>query len=137
MVIDQFINNAIGQNQNRVKVIAGDVSGGFWDLDGSTLKRANSAVTEEMDLSNNVKKLELKDTLKKDDFEPLVGAGVGALLGLRFFGLIGAAVGGAAGHLLTQHKPEISVNVELGDGRKFLAVMTPAMFQNLQQYRMK
>ncbi len=103
----------------------------MYELEGSTFKQAGSMTGESIDLSTSLKKMALKDLVKKDQYEPLVGAGVGALLGLRF-GLIGAAGGAFLGHFLMKGHPEVSVNCELNDGRTFIAVMTSSTHEKMQ-----
>ncbi len=120
----------------KVNIIAGDILTGSWELSGSQLKRPPSGGTtaEPVNLSNNISKLDLKDQINKDALEPVVTAGVGAMLGLRFFGLIGAAGGAALGLLFSNNHPQISVICKLKDGRQFIAVMSPQAYQLLRQY---
>jgi len=122
-------------DQTKIRVVAGDLPEGNWYLDGSRLKRSQVTgvtVSETIDLAQNIKLLDLRNYLAKDSTEPLMGAGIGALLGLRFFGLLGAAGGAIAGHFLTQKGPEVSISCELKDGRKFLAVVHPKMYDRLR-----
>jgi hypothetical protein len=117
-----------------IKIIAGDVPTGNWDLRGSRLAQppiAPRVVGESIVLAGNIRRLDVKDLVNKDNFEPFVGAGVGALLGFRLFGVLGAVAGAVAGHLLTKDGPEVSVRCELNDGRKFIAVMSPELYQKL------
>lgn len=128
MNLDGFLK---GFDQTKIKVIAGDIPQGMWELDGTNLRQAGSLSGDSIDLSTSVKKMTLKDLVKKDQFEPLIGAGVGALMGLRF-GLIGAAGGAFLGHMLLKGNPEVSINCELNDGRTFIAVMSAEMHERLQ-----
>ena len=121
----------------KVKVIAGDLLEGNWEISGTTLKRAperGTTVTEPVNLADNISKLDLKDQLNKDNLEPVVTAGIGALLGLRFFGLIGAAGGATLGFLFSNNHPQISISCHLKDGRQFIAVMSPQAYQLMRQY---
>jgi len=123
-------------DQSKVKIIAGDLTDGYYDLQGSQLRLTPSGsvtVSESIELDGKLRSLELKDSLHKDNIEALMGAGVGALLGLRF-GLVGAVVGGVGGHFLTKGFEQISVKGELSDGRKFIAVMHPDMYKRLRTY---
>jgi hypothetical protein len=131
--IESFLYN---RDESKFKVIAGDISEGFWEIEGSSLRKVPMAGTEARELVNlekNLKKVDVKDALQKDPFEPLVGAALGALLGLRF-GPLGIAGGAATGLFLLRHGPEISVNCELNDGRKFIAVMSPPMHERLRAF---
>ncbi len=121
-------------SKTKVKIIAGDVPSGYWDLRGPRLTQPPvppKAVGESVELAGNVRRLDLKDMIGKDSFEPFVGAGIGALLGFRLFGFLGAAAGAMAGHMLTKDGLEVSVTCELKDGRKFIAVMAPETYQQL------
>src|SRR5262249_53610926 len=105
-----------------------------WELKGSRLVQspvAPNVVGESIVVSGNIRRLDMKDLVNKDNFEPFVGAGIGALLGLRLFGVLGAGAGAMAGHMLTKDGPEVSVRCELSDGRKFIAVMAPELYQKL------
>jgi len=117
-----------------LKIIAGDVPSGTWELKGSRLVQspvAPNVVGESIVVAGNIRRLDVKDLVNKDDFEPFVGAGIGALLGFRLFGVLGAAAGAMAGHMLTKDGPAVSVTCELADGRKFIAVMPPELHQRL------
>lgn len=133
MDIDAFLCDS---NQTKIKIIAGDLAGGIWDLNGSLLlhtQRSGSAASESINVADSVRRLDVKDLLNKDSFEPLLGLGLGALLGFRMFGPLGAAGGAIAGHLFTRNRLEVSVTCELTDGRKFIAVMHPTTYQRLQK----
>ncbi len=133
MSIESFLYN---RDETKLKIIAGDISEGFWELSGTALRKVPMAGTDARELVNlekNLKKVDVKDHLQKDPFEPLMGAAVGALLGMRF-GPMGVAGGAATGLFLLRHGPEISVNCELGDGRKFMAVMSPPMLEKLKAF---
>jgi hypothetical protein len=130
---DSFLYN---RDETKLKIIAGDVSEGFWELSGSNLRKMPTAgveTREVVSLEKNLKKVDLKDEVKKDPFEPLVGAAIGGLLGLRF-GPLGAVGGAATGLFLLRHGPEVSVNCELADGRKFIAVMSPPMLERVKAF---
>ncbi len=133
MNIESILYN---RDESKLKIIAGDISEGFWELEGSSLRKVPMAGTEARELVNlekNLKKVDIKDTLQKDPFEPMLGAALGALLGLRF-GPLGVAGGAATGLFLLRHGPEISVNGELNDGRKFIAVMSHPMHERLKAF---
>lgn len=131
-MIDEFLNKT---DLTRIRVIAGDIAEGTWQLQGMMLTMPGglgTQVIEPIDLKKTVKTIELKDQIQRDSIEPLVGAGVGALIGLRMFGPIGAAAGGVAGHFLTKPRTEVSVKFELIDGRKFIAAMHPQTYHTLK-----
>ena len=133
MSIESILYN---RDESKLKIIAGDISEGFWELEGSSLRKVPMAGIEARELVNlekNLKKVDIKDTLQKDPFEPMLGAALGALLGLRF-GPLGVAGGAATGLFLLRHGPEMSVNCELNDGRKFIAVMSPPMLERLKAF---
>jgi hypothetical protein len=127
-------------DESKIKVVAGDLAPGFWEISGSTLRCVvfePNLKHDSVNLATSLKRLDVKDMMSQDMSEPLVGAGIGALLGLRFFGLVGAADGAAAGYFFTNPKNQVSATVELKDGRKFIAVMTPQQFQRLHEYAPK
>ena len=126
-------------DESRIKVLSGDLAEDIWELQGTTLVRSSSTSSaDSVDLASSVSKVEFKHSLSGDSVEPLVGAGIGALLGSRlgqFIGLgpsIGAVGGAVAGHFLTKNPQQVSVSVELKDGRTFLAVMQPAAYDRLK-----
>lgn len=133
MSLESFLYN---RDETKLKIIAGDVSEGFWELSGSSLRKMPTAgveTREVVNLEKNLKKVEMKDEVKKDPFEPLVGAALGGLLGTRF-GPLGIIGGAATGLFLLRHGPEVSVNCELADGRKFMAVMSPPMLERVKAF---
>ncbi|HEY9714609.1 MAG TPA: hypothetical protein V6C72_14170, partial [Chroococcales cyanobacterium] len=76
---------------------------------------------------------------KKDQIEPLYTSWVGYSAGsLLFsiatrgaFGVVGGVATAVACHFVCNTRPEVSVRVKLKDGRRFLAVMTSAMYNRL------
>jgi hypothetical protein len=128
-MIDTFLK---GLEQNKIKFISGDLPLGLWELEGTILKPEAIQTAEKIDISSELEHIELKGELKKDPIEGLIGAGVGALVGARFLGLIGAAGGAIAGHFVMQGRSEVSVTIELKDGRKCIAVMGPAMLESIK-----
>lgn len=121
-----------GLETTKIKLISGDLPLGLWELEGTIFKQGATENSERIDLSTELKRVELKNQINKDPYEPFVGAGVGALVGLRLFGLIGAAGGAVAGHFLLSGRPEVSATIELKDGRTCIAVMSPAMLETLK-----
>ena len=131
MGIDSILHS---YDNSKIKVIAGDIAEGYWELSGSSMRHyaeSGRTAAERVDLADAIKSIDLKDQLNKDANTPLLGAGVGALLGLRF-GIPGALAGGFVGHMLAQNKPQVSIRCELTDGRKFIAVMSPEMYKQFK-----
>ncbi|MBX9670566.1 MAG: hypothetical protein K2X93_23390 [Candidatus Obscuribacterales bacterium] len=128
-MIDRFLKNF---EHTKIKLIAGDLPFGTYDLDGSMLKQVATESSESVNLSESVKKINLKNEVTRDQYEPFVGAGVGALIGLRMFGILGAAGGAVAGHFMMSGKNEVSATFELKDGRSFIAVMSPDMLSAIR-----
>lgn len=120
-------------DQSKIRVLAGDIADGFWELEGSSLRAlSGSGKSESVDLSGNIRELDLKDTVKKEPLEPLVTGVIGFFVGSRIFGLMGGAIGAATCYLLTPTRPEVTVRCELKDGRKFIATMSSPMYTRLR-----
>ncbi len=128
-MIDTFLKNF---EQTKIKLIAGDLPFGTYEVEGTILKQAATQNSESINLTDSVKRIDLKHEVNKDQYEPFLGAGVGALIGLRVFGVLGAAGGAIAGHFLMSGKPEVSATFELKDGRTFIAVMSPNMLDTVK-----
>jgi len=130
-------------DESKIKVVAGDLAPGFWELSGSTLRSVvfePNLKHDSINLATSLKRLDVKDSMTQDMSEPLVGAGIGALIGsslLRPLGLVGLAGGAVVGYFLTSKKNQISTTIELKDGRKFIAVMTPQQFERIHEYAPK
>lgn len=122
-----------GFDETKIKLIAGDLPLGMWEVEGSTLKQVGTESSERIDLSKEIAAVKLKNELNKDPYEPLVGAGVGALVGARF-GIIGIIGGAVAGHYLMAGKPEVSATIDFKDGRTCIAVMSAGMLQTVQSF---
>ena len=124
-------------DKTKIQVVSGDLSAGFWSLDGFTLVRSSSccggssATPERIALQGALTKLVVKDLGQSHSTASIIGAGVGALAGLRFYGLVGAIGGAFAGHFLGGSRAEVSAEAELSDGRKFVATMDPSIFKRL------
>ncbi len=138
MNINEFLCK---HDDSKIKIIAGDLPQGVWELNDSVLNRVGVTENDEiasLDLTTELKNVQLKNHINRDNVEPLIGAGLGALIGLnmgRFLGLaapLGVAGGAIAGHLLTKHNPEVSVSFELSDGRKLLDVMQTQTFERMK-----
>lgn len=134
MSIQEFLYK---RDSSKLKVIAGDIPQGLWDLTGSTLSQVDASSKPDsptINLSDNIKTITLKNDVKGDQYEGLVGAGVGALLVGRFLGPIGLVGGAVAGYLLTANGPQVSVSIELADDRTFMAVMHPDLYSRIKEF---
>lgn len=116
-----------------IRVLAGDLGQGYWEFDGRSLSRTTNGKRDEVLLEGHMKSLDVHRQLEKDQYEPIVGAGLGALIGLGLGGPVGAAVGGVVGHCMINNSTEISVTIELDDGRSFMAVMVPQLMYRFKQ----
>lgn len=127
----------------KIRVNTGDISLGYWELHSMKLERSSDlsemfkpgeskTAKEEINLEGVISKLELKTIEDANPAANMVGIGVGALAGLRFFGPIGAIGGAVAGQMLVGNRHEVSVDVQLNDGRNFQATMDKAIYQRLK-----
>lgn len=123
----------------KIKVISGDIPAGYWELHSCTLVKSSDLfktsdvieAKQEINLDQAIAKLDVKNIEDANPTANLVGVGVGALAGLRFFGPIGAIGGAVAGQMLVGNRHEVTVNVQLTDGRQFVASMDKAVYQRL------
>lgn len=123
----------------KIRVISGDITSGYWELhsmklerSGELFKSGSGEALEEIKLDGQITSLELKNIEDANPTANMLGIGVGALAGLRFFGPIGAIGGAVAGQMLIGNRHEVSVDVHLNDGRKFHASMDKSVFQRLK-----
>jgi hypothetical protein len=125
----------------KIRVSSGDITHGYWELHSMKLERSSelfkcstaaSCPSEEINLAGQITSLELKNIEDANPAANMVGIGVGALAGLRFFGPIGAIGGAVAGQLLVGNRHEVTVEVLLNDGRKFQATMDKSIYQRLK-----
>ncbi|HEY9785586.1 MAG TPA: hypothetical protein V6D17_09315 [Candidatus Obscuribacterales bacterium] len=128
-------------DSSKVRVIAGDLPEGYWDLNGSVLLQApffafpGETITaqQSVELSGKIAKIDLKGVGDSNPVGAIIGTGIGAVTGFRFFGPLGAFAGAIAGHFISGNRKEVDVTCELSDGRKFVATMDPAIFQRLKE----
>ncbi len=123
----------------KIQVTQGDIQAGFWELSGCSLVRspelfANPAKNENdcLQLDHNIAKLELKNIENANQTANMVGIGLGALAGLRFFGPIGAIGGAVAGQVIMGNRHELTVEILLQDGRHFTASMDKAVYERFR-----
>ncbi len=122
-------------DKTKFRVISGDVQYGYWSLDGYSLVRApeccgsRNSTENPINLERNILSVQVSEVGQANTTGSILGAGVGAMAGLRYYGFVGAIGGAFAGHFLGGGSPEIRVEVELTDGRKFVASMSPALYK--------
>lgn len=119
-------------DKNKIRIISGDIENGLWTLDGFSLVPAKgSAINKRIDLEQRISNIQLRDAKPTNSTGSILGAGVGALAGLRYYGVVGAIGGAFAGHFIGGGQTEVCVDIELTDGRKFAASMSPTMCKRL------
>ncbi len=122
----------------KIRVVSGDVPVGYWELRGCKLVRCRDVFDGstsdgmELDLDAKVKKLQLRKIADANPGANIVGVGLGALLGLRCCGRVGAITGAIAGQLLVGNRYDMTVDVHLTDGKQFLAHMDSAVYKRMQ-----
>ena len=123
----------------KIRVTTGDITPGYWELhsmklerSGELFKSGSSSPLEELDLNGAIEKMDVKTIEDANPGANMVGIGVGALAGLRFFGPIGAIGGAVAGQMLVGNRHDVTVDVQLSDGRKFQATMDKSIYQRLK-----
>lgn len=124
----------------KIHVVSGDIDPGYWELQSYKLVKSPElfntkdpkGASVEINLHNAIAKLDLQKIEDANPTANLVGIGVGALAGLRFFGLLGAVGGAVAGQMLAGNRHELTVEVLLQDGRHFIAQMDKNIYQRLK-----
>ncbi len=124
----------------KIRVESGDISAGYWELHSCVMQKspelfketAASDACAELNLDQMIEKLEVKNVKDANPTGNMLGVGVGALAGLRYFGPVGAIGGAVAGHLLVGNRHEMHVDVLLRDGRRFTAYMDKDVFKRMQ-----
>jgi hypothetical protein len=106
-------------NNNKVKILGGDVATGEWEYSMGTLWGA----FEQIELRSDVKKVtpQTEESVKK-----LPEAAAWGLLGL----LVGP-MGLLAGVVFGGNRKSVCALIELNDGRKFLALMDSKIYQEV------
>lgn len=124
----------------KIRVISGDIPLGFWGLHGCTLSQSpalfdlgsNENSNSSIILDGEIAALGVENIADANPTGNLIGVGVGALAGLRFFGPIGAIGGAVAGQFLLGNRHEITLSVTLKDGRHFVAIMEKSVYQRFK-----
>lgn len=124
----------------KIRVLSGDIPLGYWELHGCVMERSSeifknsesAAAAASVNLDQAISKLDLKNVEDANPAANLVGIGVGAFAGLRFFGPIGAIGGAVLGQTLVGNRHEVNVDVHLSDGKQFCAVMDKSVYQRLK-----
>src|SRR5689334_15305051 len=106
-------------NNNKVKILGGDVATGEWEYSMGTLWGA----FEQIELRSDIKKItpQTEESVKK-----LPEAAAWGLLGLAL-----GPMGLLAGVVFGGNRKSVCALVELNDGRKFLAVMDSKIYQEV------
>lgn len=123
-------------DKNKIRVVSGDIREGFWNLDGFSLVQAPSCCGSEspankVELAGNLKSVNVKECRESNSIGALVGAGAGAIVGLRYYGMPGAVGGALLGNLLSGNHAQVCADVSLTDGRSFVATMSSGVFARL------
>lgn len=127
----------------KLEIVSGDLKCGFWDLRGCTLHRSpelfNSKDTnqnldpqDEVNLDRSIASLNIRSIKDANAAGNMVGIGVGALAGLRFFGPLGAVAGAIAGQAVVGNRHEVVLEILLQDGRHFVAKMDKAVYERIK-----
>jgi hypothetical protein len=126
----------------KVRIVSGDIAEGYWDLRGCSLVRSPELLRvaaegevpepEQVDLDGQIQNLDIKNIKDANPTGNLIGIGVGALAGLRFFGPLGAIGGALVGSALVGNRHEITVTVRLKNGRLFVASMDKDVYARLK-----
>jgi hypothetical protein len=126
-------------DQRKISVESGDIPHGYWELRGCVLEQSPKIFdchcaekVEKINLDNAIAKIELKSIKDPNQAANVLGVGAGAVLGLRFFGLLGAIGGALAGQALCGNRTEIAATVHLTDGRSFEATMEKNLYERLK-----
>lgn len=126
----------------KVRIVSGDIAEGYWDLRGCSLVRSpelfriavegEAPAPEQVDLDGQIQNLDIKNIKDANPTGNLIGIGVGALAGLRFFGPLGAIGGALVGSAVVGNRHEITVTVRLKNGRLFVASMDKDVYARLK-----
>ncbi len=124
----------------KIRIVSGDVAAGYWELRGCVLKKSPELFketetqnsTSDVSLDQEIEKLNLLTIADANPAGNLLGIGVGALAGLRYFGPVGAVGGAVVGQLLVGNRHEVNLEVVLKDGRKFVTFMDKAVYMRFQ-----
>lgn len=107
-------------DNNKVKVLAGDIQPGDWEYNLGTLWGA----FDQVQLTGEIKKVTLQTEESVKKLPEMVGWGLAGSVLLGPTGLL-------AGLILGGNKKEVCALVELRDGRKFIGTMDTKVYQQL------
>lgn len=123
----------------KIRVISGDVEGGYWELQSLSMvrslklfKEADKDSSNVVSLDNAIEKLEIVNIENAHPAANIAGVAVGAWAGLRVFGPLGAIIGAVGAQALVGNRQEMTVEVQLVDGRKFVASMDTKLYKRFQ-----
>ena len=123
----------------KIRVMSGDIAEGYWELRGCVMNRAadlfkeiSSDPASLLDLDQQIASIEIQTVEEANKACNLAGVGIGALAGFRILGPLGAIAGAVIGQSLMGNCAELKVEVELKDGRKFVAQMDKNIHKRLK-----
>lgn len=106
-------------DNNKVKILGGDVATGEWEYSMGTLWGA----FEQIELRSDVKKVTLQT---EESVKKLPEAAAWGLLGMAL-----GPMGLLAGVVFGGNRKSVCALIELNDGRKFLALMDSKIYQEV------
>lgn len=125
VIEDHFRGSEMGTldklfENNKVTVIAGDISEGEWEFNMNSLWSAFDTVSLEGELKSV--QLQTEESVKQ-----LAGT-----LGWGLAGSVFGPLGMLAGMVLGGNRKQMCAFIELKDGRKFIATMDSKVYQHIQ-----
>jgi hypothetical protein len=123
----------------KIKVLSGDIAEGYWELRGCVMhrvadlfKEASTDADSRLDLDQQIASIAIETVDESNQACNLAGIGIGALAGFRFFGPLGALGGAVIGQTLMGNCAELKVEVQLKDGKSFVAQMDKNIHKRLK-----
>ncbi len=127
---DKRLNKVDARN---VEVFGGDVPAGTWQYKEGEISQGRTG--EPIRLSREVAKMTVRKKGRRNSLDTVVGLPVsslaGVMIGGRLFGQVGAMAGLVASNYLGFWQNTVCVDVELKDGRKFIATMDETVYNEL------
>lgn len=115
-----------------VEVFGGDIDAGIWQFRDGLISKNRG---EEVNLYREVLRLNVRKKGRKNQLDTVVGLPVsslaGVMIGGRLFGSMGAMAGLMASNYLGFWRNTVCVDVELKDGRKFIANMDESIYSDV------
>lgn len=127
---DKRLNKVDARN---VEVFGGDIPAGIWQYKEGEISQGRTG--EPIRLSREVAKLTVRKKGRRNSLDTVVGLPVsslaGVMIGGRLFGQVGAMAGLVASNYLGFWQNTVCVDVEMKDGRKFIASMDESVYTEL------